>query len=262
MLRVTFKFVMDLLSPNKLAFCALLAGAVTGAVTVTDVTSHLRSMRDATDFRASGRLVRVLGEQRKTYQFSMRAKAVGGLLKIFCEVTDPAPARVRLLLESYADGRATIRTGHAGDAAPAELPFARWGERMLDTDFSFEDLMESQFVWRNQTLGDESMFGARPSVVLKSTPGPQDRTHYASVTSWLDREIFYPLKEEKVVKGSGEVKEFLFFGLRQSKGIWSASQIECKIRGKAGSTLFIVTRGSEKAHSEESAFDPALLVKP
>ncbi len=248
---------MDLLSLNKLALCALLAGAVT----VSDVTSHLRAMRDATDFRASGRLVRVLGEQRKSYQFSMRAKAVGGLLKIFCEVTDPAPARVRLLLESYADGRAVIRTGHAGDAAPAELPFARWGDRLLDTDFSFEDLMESQFVWRNQTLGDETTFGARSAVVLKSVPGPQDKTHYASVTSWLDSEIFYPLKEEKMTKGTGEVKEFVFFGLRQSKGIWSASQIECKIRGKAGSTLFIVTRGSEKAHSDEGAFDPSLLVK-
>jgi hypothetical protein len=231
-------------------------------VTLPEVMSHLQATRNATDFRASGRLVRIDGQQRKNYQISMRGQAAGGVLKIFCEVTEPAASRVRLLLESFPDGKNVIYTGHAGDAKATELPFERWGERLLDTDFSFEDLMENQFLWRNQSLGEQAVFGMRPSVVLKSVANPRDRTNYSAVTSWLDRDIFYPLKEEKTVKGSGIVKEFLFFGLRQSKGMWSASQIECKTRGRSGSTLLIITRGSEKARMDEKAFDPALLVKP
>jgi len=122
--------------------------------------------------------------------------------------------------------------------------------------------MESQFLWRNQSLVEETTYGARAVFVVKSQPGPADRTHYSAVTSWLDREIYYPVKVEKVVKGSGMVKEFIFYGLRESKGIWSASQIEAKTKGKPGSTLLIISRGSAKAHTDESAFDPALLIKP
>ena len=105
------------------------------------------------------------------------------------------------------------------------------------------------------------MFGARPSVVLKSFPGPQDKTHYSTVTSWLDREILYPLKEVKVAKVTGTVREFVFYGLRQSKGVWSASQIECKTVGKPGSSLLIITRGSAVANSADSSFDPTRLIK-
>jgi hypothetical protein len=240
---------------------ALLGTVMLGA-TVAEVIRHVQAMRDATDFRATGRLVRVDGEQRRNYQISMRAKGGAGALKIFCEVTDPAPSRVRLLLEGSPGGRTVVRTGHPGDRAPSDLPYERWGEGLLDTDFSVEDLMENQFLWRNQSLVEETMYGARACFVVKSQPGPADRTNYLAVTSWLDREIYYPVKVEKVVKGSGAVKEFTFYGLRQSKGIWSASQIECKIKGKPGSTLLIISRGSAKARVDESAFDPALLIEP
>ena len=218
--------------------------------------------RAATDFKATGRLVRIDGQQRKTYQFSMRAKNLSGVLKLFCEISDPAPSRVRLLLESFPDGHSVIRTGHPGDHAPSELPSDGWGERFLDTDFSIEDLMENQFLWKNQTLDEEAMFGARSSVILKSVPGPSTRTGYAAVTTWLDKQIFYPLKEEKIEKASGIAKEYVFFGLRESQGVWSASQIECKTKGKPGSTLLIISRGSEKAHLDDSSFNQSLLTEP
>jgi hypothetical protein len=259
-LLVILAFAMDGSVLSK-TVVGLLATVLLGA-DAKDLIRHVQAMRDATDFRATGRLVRVDGEQRKNYQFSMRAKGGAGALKIFCEVTGPAPSRVRLLLESFPGGRSVIRTGHPGDRAPSELPYERWGESLLNTDFSFEDLMESQFLWQIQSLMEETMYGARACFVVKSQPGPTDRTHYATVTSWLDREVYYPVKVEKVVKSSGAVKEFTFYGLRQSKGIWSASQIECKTKGKPGSTLLIISRGSAKAHVDESAFDPALLIKP
>jgi hypothetical protein len=83
---------------------------------------------------------------------------------------------------------------------------------------------------------------------LKSAPGAAERTYYAEVQTWLDEGIGYPVYVEKSLKATGAVKEFTYFGLRQNDGVWSASQIEGKIRGQAGSTLLVVDRGSAKAN--------------
>jgi hypothetical protein len=228
----------------------------------TDVVARVRAMRDATDFTASGRLVRVeAGGQRKAYQISLKAKAFADATSIFCEVTDPAPSRVRALLEIRTRGKSSIRVCRAGDAAPRELPFANWVDPLLDSNLSYEDLMESHFSWRGQKLLEPARYGARDCYVLKSEPGSTDRSHYASVTSWLDREIYYPVKAEKVLKSSGIVKEFLYYGLRKTKGLWSASQIEVRSKGKSYSTFLIITRGSGKARLTRADFDPRLLTR-
>lgn len=44
------------------------------------------------------------------------------------------------------------------------------------------------------------------------------------------------------------MKEFTYFGLRHEGGVWSASQVEEKLRDSPGSTLLIVDRGSAKAN--------------
>lgn len=117
-------------------------------------------------------------------------------------------------------------------------------------------------LWQRQTLLPETQYGARSCLVLRSEPEPGDRSQYASVTSWLDREVYHAVKVEKVVKSSGEVRVFIYYGLRQVKGVWSASQIECKVAGKPGSSLLIINRGAEKPHLNRAAFNPALLTKP
>ena len=76
-------------------------------------------------------------------------------------VTSPAAARVRLLMEIRPNGHAQVRAAHPGDAKPEELAFERWNEPLLETDFWIEDLMESHFNWRNQTLLREEKYGAR-----------------------------------------------------------------------------------------------------
>jgi hypothetical protein len=64
---------------------------------------------------------------------------------------------------------------------------------------------------------------------------------------------------EKTLKGSGTVKQFTYFGLRQTHGVWSATQVEAKIRGRAGSTLLIIDRGSPEAHLSAKDFSLAQL---
>jgi hypothetical protein len=139
-----------------------------------------------------------------------------------------------------------IQIAHPGDASPVTLPFDKWNDGPLGAGFSYEDFLESQYFWARQTALDEAKFGARECDMVKSTPGAADKTHYAEVTSWLDHSIGFPVYVEKTLN-DGSVKEFTYFGLRQTGGVWSASQVEAKIRGQAGSTLLIIDRGTVKA---------------
>jgi len=231
-------------------------------ITLTDLLSRIQARRNATDFRASGRLVSVSPTgARRTSQISMRARAFADVVKIFCEVTAPQPDRIRVLMESRAAGRGSVRVGHAGDRAPRDLPPENWGDGLLDSNFTYEDLMDNQFLWHSQTLVGEAKYGARMCYVVRSEPAPADHSHYSSVTSWLDNDVYYPVHVEKTIRGSGVVKEFIYYGLRESRGIWSASQIECRIRGRQGSSLIIMTRGSAKAHVNVGELEPALLIR-
>jgi len=241
----------------------LFSAALVSAATQEDVVSRLLALRSATDYTASARLVRVeaSGERRNT-STAIRAHAFPDGLRIFCDVTTPPTARARLLLIVPSQGNASIRIGHPGDPSSQTLSRDRWGESLLGTDFTYEDLLESDVLWQRQTLLPDEQYGARTCAVLRSEPGPGDHSQYASVTSWLDRDAYQKVKVEKVLKTSGEVKVFTYYGLRQVKGVWSASQIECKVKGKPGSSLLIINRGAEKPHLDRTAFDPALLIKP
>jgi hypothetical protein len=247
------------------SFLALLLVPVTllPGLTREEVLARVRALRNATDYTANGRLVRVIASgERKNYTVAFRAHAFPDGLRIFCEVSAPPESRVRMLLFIPPQGPAKIRTGHAGDPAPKELPAEKWDKGVLDSDFTYEDLLENYSQWQRQSVLREERYGERTCVVWRSEPGPGDESHYASVTSWLDRDIYSPVKVEKVVKGTAEVKEFIYYGLRQERGVWSASQIECKVAGKPGSSLLIINRGAEKPHLGRSMFDPALLTKP
>ncbi len=72
------------------------------------------------------------------------------------------------------------------------LPFEKWSDGPLGPGFSYEDFLEQQYFWAGQTSEGKAKFGARDCVVLKSTPGPSDRTHYAQVKTWLDPSYWIP----------------------------------------------------------------------
>ncbi len=165
---------------------------------LADVLARVRTARNATDFRAGGRLVRVTAAaERKVYQISLKAHAFVDQLKTLCEVTDPPVARERLLIESNSAGRGRILEGRAGEAAAKELAPAQWGDALLGSDFSYEDLLESQLLWKKQALVETAPCGARNCYVIKSEPAAEDRSQYSAVTTWLDRDIYYPVRIEK-----------------------------------------------------------------
>jgi hypothetical protein len=154
------------------------------------------------------------------------------------------------------NGQDTVRIFHPHESAPTLLPFDKWNESVSGSDFNYEDFLQPEYYWQDQTITKSAKFGARDCDVLKSTPGASDRSHYAEVQTWLDHTIGYPIYAEKTPKGSTSVKEFTSLGLSRSGGVWAARQVEVKIHGRPGSTILIIERGSTRAHLTIKDFSP------
>jgi Outer membrane lipoprotein-sorting protein len=247
---------------KALHLAALLGLAL--AAPAADVGAILATPRqriEQADYRATGQLVRVdASGARTSYAVTLKAHGFPGVLRVLMEITSPASARAHILFEMRTDGHSTIEIAHPGDKAPAAIPFDKWSDGPLGPGFSYEDFLESQYFWPGQAELEPVKYGARDCNVIKSTPGAAERTHYTQVKTWLDKTIGFPVYVEKSLKGSGAVKEFTYFGLRHTGGVWSASQVEAKLRGQAGSTLLIVDRGSAQANLTLKDFSPAQLV--
>lgn len=242
---------------SVLPLAALLIAATAHSANVQAVIAPLRNQMKASDYRATGQLVRVDAQgNRISYALSVKGLWFAGAMHTLVDIVPPkgkaAPGRqnerARILLEMRPDGRNSIRVFRPHEPVPALLPFNMWGGSLEDTAISYEDLLDPQYFWPGQAILRSADFGTHHCHVLKSTPGPLDRTDYSEVQTWLDGVIDYPVYAEKVMKRGGVVKEFTYFGLRQSSGVWTATQIEARIRGHAGSTYLIIKRGSAKAH--------------
>ena len=231
----------------------------------SDPQSLLAGPRQAVeqaDYRASGHLVRVDASGKRTsYDIAIKARWFPGVLRVLAEISAPADARAHLLLEMRPTGQSSIRIAHPGDKAPVALPFDKWSDGPLGAGFSYEDFLEQEYFWPGQAALEPVRFGARDCDVLKSTPGAADKTQYAEVRTWLDHTIDFPVYVEKTLKAGGPVKEFTSYGLRHDGGIWSATQIEEKTRGQAGSTLLIINRGSPKANLKLDDFSVDRLTR-
>lgn len=244
---------------------ALLIAVAAHAADVKAVLAPVRQRIETADYRATGQLVKVdASGARINYSISIKARWFSGVLRTLVEIDPPRDsaakahedARVRILLEMRPGGEDSIRLFHPGETASTSLPFEKWGEGVFGGVFSYEDLLEPEFFWPGQSILKTAKFGARDCDVLKSTPGPSDHTHYAEIQTWLDHTISFPVYAEKMLKEGSIIKQFTSFGLRQSSGVWSASQVEAKIRGRAGSTLLIIKRGSAKANLGVKDFSP------
>ena len=220
------------------------------------VLTGSRQRIEKLDYRLTGRLTRVEGnEKRTTYKFAAKAYWFPDGLRFLCEISGPGSQKTRLLLQMSVSGHVTIEKILPGEKAASVLPFERWNDPIVGTDFSYEDMVESQFFWKNQRLLAPEKYGARDCFVLKSMSGAQDRSYYDSVTSWIDRSILFPVHVVKTARGTGQQKEFIYYALRQIGGDWSASQVEAKVVGKAGSSILVIEYGSGKAHLGRKDFD-------
>jgi Outer membrane lipoprotein-sorting protein len=213
------------------------------------VLTGSRQRVEKLDYRVTGKLTRVEGDGKRTsYKFVAKAHWFPDGLSVLCEISGPGSAKTSVLLHMSVSGHVTIEAVLPGQKAASALPFERWSDPLVGTDFSYEDMVESQFFWKHQELLAPEKYGARDCFVLKSISDSQDRTYYDSVTSWIDRSILYPVHVVKTLHGTGQQKEFIYYGLRQVGGLWSASQVEAKLQGKPGSSILAIEFGSGKAN--------------
>lgn len=240
---------------------AILLPAAVQAPRDQGALSKARQNVETADYTLKGRLVRVdEAGKRTSLGVTIKAHWFPKVLRVLLEVNSPAKARVHVLLEMRPGGRSTVMIAHPGDTNPSELPFDKWTEGPLGEGFSFEDFLDVPYLWSGQRDAGKVKRGARECEQVISTPGAGEMTHVANVRSWLDLESGFPVYVEKTLKGSGIVKEFTYFGLRKTEGVWSASQVEVKISGQPGSTLLIIDRGSPKANLALKDFSRAQLI--
>lgn len=245
---------------------ALLAWIPAGATDASAVLAVPRQRIETADFRAEGHLVRVLpGGERVNSSITIKGHWFPGVLRLMVEIGQPQDAhrdmREHVLLEMRSNGQNTIRVAHPGDPASIALPFEKWSDSPIGSGFSYEDFMEPQYFWPGQAVAAGGKVAGRDCDLLTSTPGAAERSHYSEIKTWLDRSIGFPVYVEKTLKGTGTVKEFTNYGIRHDGGVWSAHQLEVKIRGQAGSTLLIIDRGSAKAKLGLGDFSPEQLTR-
>ncbi len=222
------------------------------------VLTGSRERIEKLDYRVTGRLTRVEGNGKRTnYKFAAKARWFPDGLRVLCEISGPGSDKTSVLLHMSVSGHVTIEARLPGEKAASVLPFERWNDPLVGTDFSYEDMVESPFFWKHQELLAPEKYGVRDCFVLKSMSGAEDRTYYDSVTSWIDRGILFPVHVVKTPRGTGPQKEFIYYGLRQIGGDWSASQVEAKQQGKPGSSIMVIERGSGKANLGRKDFDLA-----
>src|SRR6478672_1291676 len=220
------------------------------------VLTGSRQRIEKLDYRVTGRITRVEGNGKRTsYKLVAKARWFPDGLRLLCEISGPGSEKTSLLLHMSVSGHLTIEAALPGEKAASVLPFERWNDPLVGTDFSYEDMVESPFFWKNQELLAPEKYGARDCFVLKSISGSQDRTYYDSVTSWIDRGILFPVHVVKTPRGTGQQKEFIYYGLRQVGGVWSATQVEAKLQGKPGSSILVIEGGSGKANLRRKDFD-------
>ena len=241
-------------------------------VNLNDLLASMRKRVETADFRATGHLVWVQPSGvRLSYPITIKVHWFPGVLREFVEIgsASKSPGNMspggslvtHALLEMRPNGQSSISIAHPGDKSPTVVPVEKWSAGPLGPGFGYEDLLEQQYFFAGQASEGNAKYGARDCVIVKSTPGASDRTHYALVKTWLDPSIVFPVYVEKTVKESGVVKEFTYYGIRHEAGVWSAHQVEVKVRGQSGSTLLILDRGSARANLTLADFNPALLTK-
>ncbi len=251
--RSTWIWIPTLLVLTSLPFAR---EAVAASADQSAVLEGTRQRIETSDFRASGKLVQVGADgERTSYRLTMKGHWFPDGLRLLSEITEPAAARTRMLLHMSVNGHITIEVVQPGAKGPVALPFEHWNDPVAGTGFSYEDMVEGHLFWTGQELQAPAKYGARDCYVLKSIPGAEDRSYYGSVISWIDQEIFYPVHVVKTLRGSGQQKDFVSFGLRRNNGVWSASQIEVKVQGKPGSSLLMIENGTEHAKLGRKDFD-------
>ena len=221
------------------------------------LTRRILELRRGSIVRAHGRLVVTdARKQQRVFQILVLQKRLARSLNLLWTVTEPLEARTRILVEAPFEGRPTVWLVSGVAAKAAVLPAESWARAIVGSHLTVEDLIDDHFTWPKQSVTGEEAVTGKMCYVLRSEPAEGHASTYGSVTTWMDEATLVPLRIVKEPRGPGAPKEIVCRGLRQSAGHWSASNIEVRLRGSAGSTKIVFTAGSENARVQDSEVDP------
>src|SRR5256886_7620387 len=128
------------------------------------------------DYRTTGRLTRVEANGRRTnYKFVAKAHWFPDGLRLLCEISGPGSEKTRLLLHMSVTGHVTIEAVLPGEKAASVLPFERWNDPLVGTDFSYEDMVENQFFWRIRNRCRRRNTARGIALSLKASPALSTR---------------------------------------------------------------------------------------
>ena len=222
-----------------------------------DLIHRVLESRLRATVRSRGRLTITGGAQKqKVFQLSILRKCVKGSVHLLWSVSGPAGAVQRILIQSPPQGEPVVWLDATGKGAAVRIPGKRWWEPVMGSHLSVEDLVDDCFRWPHQELTGEETAGGKPCWVIRSVPSGTQASWFALVDSWLDQATLVPVRIVKRPRGLGGPKEIVCRGLRQSGGHWSASSIEVRQEGRAGSTRIVFTGGSAAARVGDSEVDP------
>src|ERR1700688_4850260 len=106
------------------------------------VLTGSRQRIEKLDYRVTGRLTRVEGNGKRTsYKFVGKAHWFPDGLRLLSEISGPGSEKTSLLLHMSVSGHVTIEAVLPGERTASVLPSERWNDRLVGTDFSYEDMV-------------------------------------------------------------------------------------------------------------------------
>src|SRR5262252_7887104 len=116
--------------------------AIAATPDLETVLTGSRQRIEKLDYRLSGRLTRVEGDGKRTnYKFVAKAHWFPDGLRVLCEISGSGSEKTSLLLHMNVAGHLTIEAVSPGEKTASVLPFERWNDRLVGTDFSYEDMV-------------------------------------------------------------------------------------------------------------------------
>jgi hypothetical protein len=242
--------------------CGAQAATPSSSASLAAILSSARARIEGIDVRASGRLVQVTADgKRISAAIAIDAHWFPDGLRMMVSTHSAANKDVRFSLTTDPHGGTSIVLLRPGQPPSVQLQPERWVDDLPGSIFSPEDFTEAQFLMTKQTLLPAQKYGARDCFVLKSEPGAGVRSLYRSTTTWIDQKTGAPVHVERLGR-DGKQKDFVYYDLRQTEGVWAARQVEAKLHGSPGSSLLILERGSARAHLQRRDFDFSTTSQP
>jgi hypothetical protein len=164
------------------------------AVPAGELASKLSGMRE--DGSSYIRLrMEIKGGTPQTLQLQIKQRMTSSASEILYQVLFPKERKGEAVLLRRTGNRAP--SGTLFTPPNTVKPINDLREPLFGSDLSYEDIITNPYAWERQAIvGNETIQGV-PCQILESKPGPNDRSSYASVRSWIDTRRMVPLRIEQ-----------------------------------------------------------------